>query len=95
MLSVLYLLSSLRLLVLREWLSLLGFNPVHYLAWQTNTLIFLTLFVFHLVYSVYGEPFVAHFYLLWLKVVIVFSCVIYIVSARHNFFIAALLAMGM
>ena len=75
------LISSLRLLVLRERLSLLGFNPVYYLAWQTNTLILLTLFVLHLVYSVYREPFVAHFYLLWLKVVIVFSCVICIVSA--------------
>ena len=81
--------------MLRERFSLLGFNLMYYLAWQTNTLILLTLFIFHLAYSVYGEPFVAHFYLLWLKVVIVFSCVICIISARHNFFIVDLLAMGM
>ena len=81
--------------MLRERFSLLGFNPVYYLAWQTNSLILLTLFILHLAYSVYEEPFVAHFYLLWLKVVIVFSCVIRIISARHNFFIAALLAMSM
>ena len=84
-----------RLLGLREQFSLLGFNPVYYLVWQTNTLILLTLFILHLVYPVYGEPFVSYFYLLWLKVVIVFSCVIRIIYARHNFFIAALLAMGM
>ena len=81
--------------MLREQFSLLGFNPMYYLAWQINTLILLTLFILHLVYSVYGKPFVTHFYLLWLKVVIVFSCVIHIISARHNFFIVALLAMGM
>ena len=81
--------------MLRERFFLLGFNPVNYLAWQTNTLILLTLFILHLAYSMYREPFVAHFYLLWLKVVIVFSCVIYIIYARHNFFIAALLTMGM
>ena len=69
------LISSLRLLVLRERFSLLGFNPMYY--------------------SVQGEPFVARFYLLWLKVVIVFSCVIRIISTHHNFFIVALLAMGM
>ena len=88
------LISSLRLLVLRERLSLLGFNSVYYLAWQTNTLILLTLFILHLAYSVYRDPFVAHFYLLWLKVVTVFFCVIRIISACHNLFIAALLAMG-
>ena len=81
--------------MLRERFFLLGFNPVNYLAWQTNTLILVTLFIIHLVYSVYGEPFVAHFYLLWLKVVIVFSCVIRIISVYHNFFIVALLAMCM
>ena len=43
----------------------------------------------------YEELFIAHFDLLWLKVVIVFSCVIRIISARHNFFVVALLAMGM
>ena len=73
--------------MVREWFSLLGFNPVYYLAWQTNTLILLTVFILHLAYSVYRESFVAHFHLLWLKVVSVFSCVIRIISARHNFFI--------
>ena len=81
--------------MLRERFSLLGFNPVYYLAWQTNTLVLLTLFILHLAYFVYEEHFVAHYYLLWLKVVIVFSCVIRIISARHNFFVVALLAMGM
>ena len=81
--------------MLRERFSLLGFNPTYDLAWQTNTLILLTLFILYLAYFVYGEPFVAHFYLLWLKVVIVFPCVIRIIFVRHNFFIAALLAMGM
>ena len=89
------LIFSLRLLLLRERFSLFGFNPVYYLAWQIDTLILLTLFIIHLAYSVYREPFVAHFYLFWLKVVIVFSCVIHIISAHHNFFISALLAMGM
>ena len=64
-------------------------------AWQTNTLILLTLFILHLAYSMYEELFIAHFDLLWLKVVIVFSCVIRIISVRHNFFVVALLAMGM
>ena len=81
--------------MLRERFSLLGINLVYYLVWQTNTLILLTLFILHLAYSMYREPFVAHFYLLWLKVVIVFSCIIRIIYARHNFFIAALLTMGM
>ena len=89
------LISSLRLLALRERFSLLGFNLVYYLTWQINTLILLTLFIIHLAYSVYRELFVAHFYLLWLKIVIVFSCVIRIISVRHNVFTAALLAMGM
>ena len=40
---------------MREQFSLLGFNPVYYLAWQTNTLILLTLFILYLTYSVYGE----------------------------------------
>ena len=78
-----------------EKFSFLGFNPVYYLAWQTNTLILLTLLILHLAYSVYREPFVAHFYLLWLKVVIVFFlCNPYNICS-HNFFIVALLAMGM
>ena len=43
-----------------------------YLAWQNNALILLTLFILHLAYSVYKEPFITHFHLLWLKVVIMF-----------------------
>ena len=57
-------------------------------------MILLTLFILHLAFSVHEEPFVDHFYLLWLKVVTVFSCVIRIISACHNFFIAVLLAIS-
>ena len=93
------LISSLRLLALRErfffFFFLLGFNPVYYLAWQTNALILLTLFYPLLSLFCVRRSFCCSLSFIEAKSSDCVSYIIFIISSCHNLLTVVLSAMGL
>ena len=77
--------------------SLLGFNLVYYLAWQTNALIFTNslFFILHLAYSVYKRALCCSLSFIVAKCSDCVSYIIFIIFACHNFLKMIMSAMGL